>query len=325
MCETIASQPNWWQLNTEDWKRAVGRFSALPDTQLGQDAGPQLVSESYRVAIRLARAAANLALPQPETDVALSVASLDAWAQRVEAYIVYRYEVVVTASSWSVRAESELVSVSAEIAALVKELLSADRGVGGPAQQYACETVELLLQWHSRVRSAEARQRLRAVVADVVVLHSQLHTAALFLQHVLRASSAAGASSWNDCSFLAEACIAQHLASADGASWLDVVEAVRTSLLTGDSDEVARAGLLRMAESEKRGLLVHAMNTLQETIDAEKLAASGSETQWFDEKEARRAEQQHRGEKDQALAPGKHASRLSIPVVVCCTAKGQCL
>jgi hypothetical protein len=64
--------------------------------------------------------------------------------------------------------------------------------------------VELLLRWHSCVRSAEARQQLRAVVADVIVLHSQLHTARLFLLHVLRAASAAGAPSWDDCSFLTE-------------------------------------------------------------------------------------------------------------------------
>ena len=313
-CESINSQPNWWQLSAEDWSRAVGRFSALPDAQSASESGPQLASERYRVAINIARAAANLALPQSETAAALSIAVLGAWMQRIEAYIVYRYEEVVTQSSSSVQAETELVTVSAEIAALVKELLAADRGASGPAQRYACQTLELLLQWHSSVRNAQARQRLRAVVADVVVLHSQLHTALLFLRHVLRASSAAGASSWDDCSFLAEACIAQHLASADGASWLDVVETVRASLSTGETDELARTGLLQVAVSEKRGLLVHAFNTLQETIDAEILAASGGEAQWFDEKEAKRAEQQQRGEKDQALAPGEQ--HLCMPVVV---------
>lgn len=282
----------------------MGRFSALPDEQSAPESGPQLASERYRVAINLARAAANLALPQSAT-AASCLAELGAWMQRIEAYIVYRYEEVVSQSSSSVQAETELVTVSAEIAALVKELLAADRGVGGPAQQYACRTLELLLQWHSSVRHAQARQRLRAIVADVIVLHSQLHTALLFLQHVLRASSAAGASSWDDCSFLAEACIAQHLASADGASWLDVVETVRAGLSTEETDELARTGLLQVAVSEKRGLLVHAFNTLQETIDAEMLAASGGEAQWFDEKEATRAEQQQQGEKDQALAPGK--------------------
>ena len=312
-CEATMAQPNWWQISTEDWKRAVSRFSALPDAHSPHSPGPQLGLERYRVALNLARAAANLALPQPETDAASPLA---AWAKRVEAYVVYRYQEVVTDSSSNVQADTELVSVSAEIIALAKELLSADHGVGGSAQQYACQILGLMMQWHSSVRGAEARQRLRAVVADVIVLHSQLHTALLFLRHVLQVSSAAGASSWDDCSFLAEACIAQHFASADDASWLDVVETVRFSLSSGEADEISRTGLLRIAVSEKRGLLVHAIGTLQEAIDMETMATSGREAQWFDAKEARRAEQQSHGEKDQALAPGKRLPKLSAYCVL---------
>lgn len=73
-----------------------------------------------------------------------------------------------------------------------------------------------------------------------------------------------------DCSWLqsslAEACIALHLSLSDASSWLDVVESCG-SALTGD--ETARMGLVRVALSEKRGLVVHAIDALQETIDME--------------------------------------------------------
>jgi hypothetical protein len=211
-CEATTSQQqqNWWQLDIEDWKTAVDRFSALPDAPPpasaagGSGGSPHLASERYRLAMRLACGAAGLMLPDIDAAGAASAAALRSWASRVEAYVAYRYESVVSEGTASSQAMGELVSVSVEVAALVKDLLSADGGAGGPAQEGACQTVELLLRWHSCVRSAEARQQLRAVVADVIVLHSQLHTARLFLLHVLRAASAAGAPSWDDCSFLAE-------------------------------------------------------------------------------------------------------------------------
>jgi hypothetical protein len=45
------------------------------------------------------------------------------------------------------------------------------------------------------------------------------------------------------------------------------------------------------------------------------VAAGGGEARWFDEKEARRAEQQQLGEKDQSLAPGKCAAATQLAII----------
>ena len=296
-CEACALHPDWKQLRTEDWTGAARRFSAVPAAVA---AGANLESERYRLAIGLVRAAADLALPQDGGDVSDAVA-FRRWEGRAQAYIVYRYESCVAEGGPSSEVNNELVSVSAEMASLLKELLAADGGAVGPPQQSAGRILEVLLHWHSCVPSGDARQRLRAVVADTIVIHAQQHTALLFLRHVLNAAAAAGAPSWDDCSFLADLCITLHLSLSDASSWLDVVETCG-SALAGDAD--ARTGLERSALSEKRGLVAHAIDALQETIDMESVAAGGGEAEWFNTKEGKRQEQQQLGDRDQALAPG---------------------
>jgi hypothetical protein len=53
------------------------------------------------------------------------------------------------------------------------------------------------------------------------------------------------------------------------------VETLRSALpVAGDeAAETARAGLVRIAVNERRGLVVHAIDTLQETIDMEAMAS----------------------------------------------------
>ena len=174
-CEACASHPDWKQLSTEQWMDAVHRFSAVPEAQAPAAAGPNLESERYRGAIGLIRGAADLALPQDAGDVSGAVA-FRKWEERARGYIVYRYESSVAEGAPGAEVNKELVSVSGEMASLLKDLLAVDGGAAGSPQQSACRILEVLLQWHSCVRSSEARQRLRAVVADVIVLHAQQHT-----------------------------------------------------------------------------------------------------------------------------------------------------
>jgi hypothetical protein len=56
-------------------------------------------------------------------------------------------------------------------------------------------------------------------------------------------------------------------------------------------------------------------DTTSEWFGGLSVASGGGEARWFDEKEARRAEQQQLGEKDQSLAPGKCAAATQLAII----------
>ena len=280
--EECASHEGWQQLDIRDWREGVARYPAWAWRVASPSLGDSLVWERYRAAMGLARAAAGLSLPS-EADAA----ALGAWGERAAAYISYRYE--TSDRAWSAEAAGELVTVTADMAALAKELLTLDAGAGGPAQAEACRLVLQLLEVHSSVQNGDARARLRNAIADVIVLHAQAHTARLFLRQVLSAAASAGAASWDDCGFLAEFCISQHL-SLSSEGWPAVVETVAEAL-SGEAGALAREGLAGSALAERRGLVVHAMARMAAVGDGDRDAAE-------------RAEQQALGDADQCLAAG---------------------